>query len=58
MNLVIPWVWAVQSLLRYVARCRADSELYGRNFMDESDIEDWLEFSHNEAPLIDVGMWN
>lgn len=32
-------------LERYIARCRADTELYGRSFMDECEIEDWLEFS-------------
>ena len=38
------------SALRYVARCRADTELYGKTFTDESEIEDWLEFSLHEAP--------
>ena len=39
----------VLRLLRYVARCRADTELYGKSFADMNEIEDWLEFSLHEA---------
>jgi len=42
------------AVTRYIARCRADTELYGRSFMDECEIEDWLEFSLQvEIPLMD-----
>lgn len=43
------------AVARYVARCRADTELYGKSFADESKIEDWLEFSLHEVevPLMD-----
>lgn len=43
------------AVARYVARCRADTELYGKTFTDESEIEDWLEFSLHEVevPLMD-----
>ena len=40
---------AVSRVLRYVARCRADTELYGKSFADMNEIEDWLEFSLHEA---------
>ena len=40
---------AVSRVLRYVARCRADTELYGKSFADMNEIEDWLEFYLHEA---------
>ena len=36
-------------LLRYVARCRSDLALYGSNFSEEGDIDEWLEFALHEA---------
>lgn len=45
-----PWDPKILSdALRYVARCRSDLALYGSNFSEEGDIDEWLEFSLHEA---------
>jgi elongation factor 1-gamma len=41
------------AIARYVARCRADTSLYGKCFDDEGQIDTWMEFSTYdlEVPL-------
>jgi len=36
------------AILRYVARVRGDNTLYGANFWEASQIDQWLEFANNE----------
>jgi len=42
------------AIARYVARCRADTPLYGRSFDEEGQIDTWVEFcTHDlEIPLM------
>jgi len=39
------------AIARYVARCRADTTLYGKCFDDEGQIDTWLEFSTYELEV-------
>mmetsp|Transcript_11885 Transcript_11885/g.27868 ORF Transcript_11885/g.27868 Transcript_11885/m.27868 type:complete len:388 (-) Transcript_11885:167-1330(-) len=47
-------VFTSNAVARYVARCRADTSIYGRCFDDEGQIDTWMEFcSHEvEVPLM------
>jgi len=36
------------AILRYVARLRADSGLYGNNFFESSQVDQWVAFSDND----------
>jgi len=42
------------AIARYIARCRADTSLYGNSFDDEGQIDTWMEFStyELEVPLV------
>merc|ERR1712216_699049 len=44
------------AIARYVARCRADTSLYGNNFDDEGQIDTWMEFSTYELE-IPIAVW-
>lgn len=37
------------AVARYVARCRADTSLYGDSLVDEMEIDEWLDFGIHEA---------
>merc|ERR1719408_972763 len=39
------------AIARYVARCRADTSLYGNSFDDEGQIDTWMEFSTYEPEI-------
>jgi len=44
-------VFTSNAVARYVSRCRADTDLYGRSFDDEGQIDTWLEFSTHELEV-------
>ena len=43
-------------ILRYVARMRADTNMYGSSFYEAGLVDQWIEFAKNELDL-PVGMW-
>jgi len=44
------------AIARYVARCRADTGLYGNSFEDEGQIDTWMEFSTYELE-VPLAVW-
>jgi elongation factor 1-gamma len=44
-------MWSSNAIARYVARCRADTPLFGMCFNDEGKIDTWLEFGINELEV-------
>lgn len=44
-------IFTSNAIARYVARCRADTLIYGRCFDDESKIDSWLEFCTHELEV-------
>merc|ERR1719444_678293 len=44
-------VFSSNAIARYVARCRADTDLYGRCFDDEGRIDTWMEFCTHEVEV-------
>jgi len=44
------------AIARFVARCRADTSLYGNNFDEEGQIDTWMEFSTYELE-IPLAVW-
>lgn len=44
-------IFSSNAIARYVARCRADSQLYGKSFDEESRIDTWLEFCTQEIEI-------
>lgn len=44
------------AIARYVARCRADTGLYGSSFDDEGQIDTWMEFSSHELE-VPLAVW-
>jgi elongation factor 1-gamma len=44
------------AIARYVARCRADTSLYGKSFDDEGQIDTWMEFCTYELE-IPLAVW-
>jgi len=39
------------AIARYIAKCRSDTDLFGRSFDDESLIDTWLEFATHELEI-------
>ena len=44
------------AIARYVARIRADTNMYGASFFEAGLVDQWIEFAKNELDL-PVGMW-
>uniref|UniRef100_A0A7S3BJM6 GST C-terminal domain-containing protein n=1 Tax=Haptolina ericina TaxID=156174 RepID=A0A7S3BJM6_9EUKA len=44
------------AIARYVARMRADTNMYGASFFEAGLVDQWIEFAKNELDL-PVGMW-
>ena len=44
------------AIARYVARMRADTNMYGGSFYEAGLVDQWIEFAKNELDL-PVGMW-
>ena len=44
-------VFTSNAIARFVARCRADTSLYGTCFDDEGQIDSWLEFCTHELEV-------
>jgi len=44
------------AIARYVARLRADTNMYGASFFEAGLVDQWIEFTKNELDL-PVGMW-
>jgi glutathione S-transferase len=44
------------AIARYVARTRADTNMYGGSFFEAGLVDQWIEFAKNELDL-PVGMW-
>eukprot|EP00164_Ancoracysta_twista_P002179 GFYU01002877.1.p1 GENE.GFYU01002877.1~~GFYU01002877.1.p1 ORF type:complete len:417 (-),score=165.15 GFYU01002877.1:139-1344(-) len=44
------------AIARYVARLRADTELYGRNFFESGQVDQWIDFAVNEIDM-PVAAW-
>eukprot|EP00310_Coccolithus_braarudii_P012458 CAMPEP_0183351500 /NCGR_PEP_ID=MMETSP0164_2-20130417/25299_1 /TAXON_ID=221442 /ORGANISM="Coccolithus pelagicus ssp braarudi, Strain PLY182g" /LENGTH=222 /DNA_ID=CAMNT_0025523693 /DNA_START=46 /DNA_END=710 /DNA_ORIENTATION=+ len=44
------------AIARYVARMRADTNMYGSSFYEAGCVDQWIEFAKNELDL-PVGMW-
>jgi len=44
------------AIARYVARMRADTNMYGSSFFESGLVDQWVEFAKNELDL-PVGMW-
>jgi len=44
-------VFTSNAIARYVARCRADTALYGKCFDDEGQIDTWMEFCTHELEV-------
>merc|ERR1719310_385197 len=44
------------AIARYVARTRADTNMYGSTFFEAGLVDQWIEFAKNELDL-PVGMW-
>jgi len=44
-------IFTTNAIARYVARCRADTSLYGKCFDDECQIDTWLEFCTHEIEV-------
>jgi len=44
------------AIARFVARCRADTGLYGNSFDDEGQIDTWMEFSTHELE-VPLAVW-
>jgi len=44
-------LFSSQSIARYIARCRADTPLFGRGFNEEGQIDTWLEFCTHELEV-------
>jgi elongation factor 1-gamma len=44
------------AIARFVARCRADTGIYGNSFDDEGQIDTWMEFSTYELE-IPIAVW-
>eukprot|EP00443_Scrippsiella_acuminata_P029731 CAMPEP_0115189894 /NCGR_PEP_ID=MMETSP0270-20121206/11748_1 /TAXON_ID=71861 /ORGANISM="Scrippsiella trochoidea, Strain CCMP3099" /LENGTH=395 /DNA_ID=CAMNT_0002603095 /DNA_START=22 /DNA_END=1206 /DNA_ORIENTATION=- len=44
-------IFTTNAIARYVARCRADTSLYGKSFDDECQIDTWLEFCTHEIEV-------
>jgi len=39
------------AIARFIARCRADTSLYGRTFAEEGQIDTWMEFCTHELEI-------
>jgi len=44
-------IFTSNAIARYIARCRADTSLYGKSFDDESMIDTWMEFCTHELEV-------
>ena len=44
------------AIARYVARMRADTNMYGSSFYEAGLVDQWIEFAKNELDL-PIGMW-
>merc|ERR1740138_532734 len=44
------------AIARYVARMRADTNMYGGSFYEAGLVDQWIEFAKNELDL-PIGMW-
>ena len=44
------------AIARYVARIRADTNMYGASFFEAGLVDQWVEFAKNEL-VMPVGMW-
>merc|ERR1719162_452869 len=44
-------IFTSNAIARYIARCRADTALYGKCFDDEGQIDTWLEFCTHELEV-------
>jgi len=44
------------AIARYVARIRADTNMYGSSFFEAGVVDQWIEFAKNELDL-PIGMW-
>lgn len=44
-------IFTSNAIARYVARCRADTALFGKSFDDEGSIDSWLEFCTHELEV-------
>ena len=44
------------AIARFVARMRADTNMYGGSFYEAGLVDQWIEFAKNELDL-PVGMW-
>ena len=44
------------AIARYVARIRADTNMYGSSFFEAGLVDQWVEFAKNEL-VMPVGMW-
>ena len=49
-------IFQSNAIARYVARCRADNELYGASFIESAQVDSWVDFCANELE-IPVTMW-
>jgi len=44
-------IFTSNAIARYIARCRADTSLYGKSFDDEGKIDTWMEFCTHEMEV-------
>ena len=49
-------VFESNAIARYLARARADTELLGASFVDQAQVDSWIDFSSNELEL-PASMW-
>jgi elongation factor 1-gamma len=49
-------IFQSNAIARYLARCRADTELYGASFIESGQVDSWIDFCANELE-IPVTMW-
>lgn len=42
-------VWESNAIAKYVARTRADTELLGASFLEQAQVDQWLDFLNNEV---------
>ncbi|GMH57427.1 hypothetical protein TrVE_jg10876 [Triparma verrucosa] len=49
-------VFESNAIARYIARARADTELLGSSFVDQAQVDSWIDFCANEIEL-PASMW-
>lgn len=49
-------IWEAFAIAQYVARMRADSNMYGTSFFESAQVDQWLEFAKNEIDIA-MGVW-